>query len=65
MGLKAGEKRYIVNHGRSQVIHDRKGLTERCNTDQLAFRQDHDRDGMELMLRHGYRFCRWCHRESD
>ena len=63
MGLKTGEKRYIVNHGRSLVIHDRKGLTERCNSDQIAFRQDHDGEDIAHLLRHGYRFCKWCHHD--
>jgi hypothetical protein len=54
--------RYIKNK-LSNVIHDRQSLTERCNTDQLKWKQESDelRDLLaEDRKFKRSKFCQWC-----
>lgn len=63
MGLKAGEKRYILNL-KAKRVHDRRYFSERCNSDQILLRKDADPQEIDELLRGGgyWRLCRWCYR---
>lgn len=51
--------RYIVNLDRG-VIHDRRYLTERCNSDQIALRRDYARWDRHTFRKHAWRRCLHC-----
>lgn len=59
-------EQFIVNH-KSRLIHNRKHLTERCNTDQIKRRSDMDATEMRKLRRESqwyYWPCSWCECEK-
>jgi hypothetical protein len=53
-------ERYILN-ARSGMVHDREGLTERCNTDDLKRRHDLSREELDLVREaRVLRYCSLC-----
>ena len=53
------DSRWILDTA-TKKIHDKKGLTELCNTDDILPKNREEVDDVTESIRSGYEFCKHC-----